>query len=545
MPINYDDKFWYKNAVFYELNVRAFADSNGDGHGDFRGMIDHLDHLMWLGVDCVWLLPFYPSPLRDDGYDIADFYNIAEPYGTLDDFKQMLEAYHAAGIRVIADLVVNHTSDRHPWFIESRSSKDNPRRDWYVWSDTDQKYQQTRIIFIDTETSNWAKCDISNEYYWHRFFSEQPDLNYDNPAVQEEMLNIMRFWLDMGLDGFRVDAVPYLFEREDTINENLPETHEYVKRMRRMVNEEYPGRILLAEANQPPLDTVAYLAEDEFHMGFHFPIMPRLFMGLAKQSATDIVNIMRDTPPIPSQAQWCIFLRNHDELTLEMVTPEEREFMWKFYAGDPRMKSNLGIRRRLASLLRNERPKLDMMNAVLLSLPGAPIIYYGDEIGMGDNFFLPDRNGLRTPMQWDTSINGGFSSAEPSMLYSPVIDDNIFGYPVVNVVNQRADESSLLNILRSQIEIRKANPILGHGQCTMLTLENEAVLAYERLLSDTQHQTLGGAKRILVLANLAETEQIVDVPYPGRYACLLSHQIIDTTQRLALSPHQFFWLRIE
>ena len=415
---------WYKNAVFYEVYVRAYSDSDGDGHGDLHGLTQKLDYLKELGVDCIWLLPIYPSPLRDDGYDIADYYGILGEYGSLNDFKVLLDSAHRKGIRVITDLVLNHTSDQHPWFQAARSDRNSPYRDYYVWSDTDQRYQDARIIFLDTETSNWTWDEVAGQYYWHRFYASQPDLNFDNPAVQQEMLKVVDHWLEMGVDGFRVDAVPYLFEREGTECENLPETHAYLKSLRRHVDEHFPGRVLLCEANQWPQDVRPYFGDgDEFHMGFHFPIMPRIYMALKKEDASSLRWILERTPPIPDNCQWCTFLRNHDELTLEMVTEEERQWMWQEYAGEPRMRLNLGIRRRLAPLLDNNQRKIALANSLLFSLPGSPTIYYGDEIGMGDNIWLPDRNGVRTPMQWKPDTNAGFSTANPDELYSPLISD--------------------------------------------------------------------------------------------------------------------------
>src|SRR5512138_1550425 len=394
-------KLWYRKTILYELYVRAFCDANGDGHGDLRGATQKLDYLQYLGVDCVWLLPLYPSPLKDDGYDISDYYNIHPQYGTLDDFKAFLEAAHARGIRVILDLVMNHTSDQHPWFQAARADRNSPYRDYYVWSDTDEKYKDARIIFVDTEKSNWTWDEQAGQYFWHRFYSSQPDLNFDNLRVREEMKNVMRFWLDMGVDGFRADAVPYLFERERTNCENLAETHLYLKELRKFIDQNYPGRVLLCEANQWPEDVFPYVGRgDEFQMGFHFPIMPRIFMSIRQSDRTSLEWIMARTPVIDKSSQWCIFLRNHDELTLEMVTPEERDWMWAEYAPEPRMRLNLGIRRRLAPLLDNDRRKLELASSLLFTLPGTPIIYYGDEIGMGDNIWLPDRNGVRTPMQW-------------------------------------------------------------------------------------------------------------------------------------------------
>ena len=422
---------WFKTAVFYEVHTRAFFDANGDGSGDFRGLTEKLDYLQWLGVDCIWLLPFFESPLRDGGYDISDFFTIQPDYGTVDDVRDFIEAAHQRGIRVIADLVMNHTSSDHPWFQESRSAPDNPKRDWYVWSDTVHKYEEARIIFTDTETSNWTWDEQAGAYFWHRFFSHQPDLNFDNPEVQEAMLEVLRFWLDLGMDGFRLDAVPYLYEREGTNGENLPETHAYLKRVRAEVDANYPDRVLLAEANQWPADVVEYFGDgDECQMAFHFPIMPRMFMALRRETATPMYEILRNTPPIPDNCAWGLFLRNHDELTLEMVTDEERDYMYAEYAKDPRMKINVGIRRRLAPLLEGGRDEIELMHAILFSLPGSPVLYYGDEIAMGDNVYLGDRDGVRTPMQWTGDRNGGFSRADFAQLYAPPLMDPVYGYPV-------------------------------------------------------------------------------------------------------------------
>jgi maltose alpha-D-glucosyltransferase/alpha-amylase len=417
---------WYKDAVFYELYVRAFRDSDGDGHGDLRGVIEKLDYLQDLGVNCIWLMPIFPSPLKDDGYDVADYRGIHPDFGNVEDFRELIAEAHKRSIRVITDLVMNHTSDQHPWFQEARKSKDSPYRDYYVWSDSDEKYAGARIIFLDTEKSNWAWDEESKQYYWHRFYSEQPDLNYDNPKVQEEMLDAMKFWLDMGIDGFRVDAIPYLFEREGTNCENLPETHAFLKKARKFFDENSNDAVLLSEANQWPEDVREYFGDgDEMHMAFHFPVMPRIFIGLKRETTTAIREILARTPEIPEAAQWCTFLRNHDELTLEMVTEAERQWMWKEYAPDPRMRLNLGIRRRLAPLLGNNFAKIVLANSLLFTLPGSPIVYYGDEIGMGDDIWLKDRDGVRTPMQWDRTKNAGFSSADK--LYAPVVKEDPFG----------------------------------------------------------------------------------------------------------------------
>jgi maltose alpha-D-glucosyltransferase/alpha-amylase len=536
------DTTWYKDAVFYELYVRAFHDGKGDGHGDFKGLIQKLDHLQELGVDCIWLLPIYPSPLRDDGYDVADFYGIHSDYGTLEDFKAMLDEAHKRGLRVITDLILNHTSDQHPWFKEARTSRHSSRRDYYVWSDTDQKYRDARIIFIDTESSNWEFDSQTGQYYWHRFFSYQPDLNYDNPEVQQAMLDVVRFWLDLGVDGFRADAVPYLFEREGTSCENLPETHAYLKQLRAFMDADYPGRILLSEANQWPEDTRPYFGEgDEFQMAFHFPVMPRVFMSLAQGDRQPILDILARTPPIPESCQWCTFLRCHDELTLEMVTEEERAFLWDFYAPEPRMRLNLGIRRRLAPLLDNDHRRIELANSILFSLPGSPIIYYGDEIGMGDNIWLEDRDGLRTPMQWSDDKNAGFSIAPPSRLYSSLIEDEMFGYRKVNVRAQQRDPSSLFHTMRKMISARKKHKSFGRGDCQFLHPDNTAVLAYIR-----QHDD----EAILVVNNLSSSPQSVALelaPLSGfSPKDILSGSsfppVADKPYVLVLDPYQYLWL---
>jgi len=479
---------WYKDALFYEVFVRAFADGDGNGIGDLQGLTSRLDYLKDLGVDCLWLLPIYPSPLRDDGYDVADFYRIHPDYGTVDDFRTMVKEAHRRGLRVIADLIPNHTSDQNAWFQASRNPhhpEHEKYKDWYVWSPTDERYREARIIFLDYEQSNWTWDEVRGAYYWHRFFHYQPDLNYDNPEVQQEMLDIIRYWLDLEIDGFRVDAVPYLYEREGTNCENLPETHAYLKRMRAFVDEYAPGTMLLSEANQWPEDVRPYLGDgDEFHMNFHFPLMPRIYMALARADCTPIRDILDRTPAIPDSCQWATFLRNHDELTLEMVTDDERQFMWHFYAPEPRMRLNLGIRRRLAPLLANDRRRIELAHSLLLTLPGSPVIYYGDEIGMGDNIWLDDRDGLRTPMQWSDAPNAGFSTVAAEDLYEPVIDDEVLGYRTVNVKAQQADPDSLLNWLRQAILTRKEHPALSQGDLEFLEPENRAVLAFLRERAD-------------------------------------------------------------
>ena len=503
MPPRQRNERWYKDAIFYEIFVRAFADGNGDGIGDLPGLTARLDYLQDLGVDCLWLLPIYPSPLRDDGYDVTDYYAVHPDYGTVDDLRTLVDQTHRRGLRVIMDLIPNHTSDQHPWFRASRDPahpEHEKYRDWYVWSDTDQKYRQARVIFLDYENSNWTWDPVRGAFYWHRFFHHQPDLNYDHPAVRQEMLNVVRFWLDQGVDGFRVDAVPYLYEREGTNCENLPETHAYLKRLRAFVEEYAPGTLLLSEANQWPEDVRPYLDADEFQMNFHFPLMPRIFLALARADRTPILDILARTPPIPEGSQWATFLRCHDELTLEMVTAEERQFLWEFYAPDPRMRLNLGIRRRLAPLLGNDRARLELAHSLLLTLPGSPVIYYGDEIGMGDNIWLEDRDGVRTPMQWNDGPNAGFSAAPPGALYAPVIDDAVYGYRQVNVEAQRADSGSLLNRLRAMLRVRKAHPAFGRGAIRFLEPANRAVLAYLRSYGD---------ETLLIVQNLSAEPQTV------------------------------------
>lgn len=525
---------WYLNAVFYELYLRAFADGNNDGHGDFLGLRSKLDYLEWLGIDAIWLLPMYPSPLRDDGYDIASYYGIHENYGLMEEFRMTIDEIHRRGIKVIVDLVLNHTSDEHPWFKESRSSKDSPLRDWYVWTDDPTKYSDARIIFTDTETSNWAYDEHTGEYYWHRFYSSQPDLNYDNPEVRAEMLRVLRFWMDMGIDGFRADAVPYLIEREGTNCENLPETHAFLKELRAVMDREYPHAILLAEANQWPRDVMPYFGDahgDEFHMNFHFPVMPRLYKALAVQDRKDVVDILNDTPDIPENAQWATFLRNHDELTLEMVTEEDRQFMWDFYAPEPRMRLNVGIRRRLAPLMDNDRRKIELMNSLLFTLPGAPVLYYGDEIGMGDNIELFDRNGVRTPMQWNDLPNGGFSNAMRDMLYAPAIEGEVFGYSKVNVASQQLDETSLLHTIRKMLLTRKTLAMLPKGTLAWLETHPAASLSFVRE---------GEGGRFVALHNLSDAPLTVEVP-AGSYTNALTGASAQGGT-LTLEPYGYRWL---
>ena len=539
-----EDNLWYKDAVIYQLHVRTFCDSNGDGIGDFVGLTQRLDYLQELGINTIWLLPFYPSPLRDDGYDIADYTTVHPNYGTLDDFKAFLTAAHNRGLRVIIEMVMNHTSDQHPWFQEARSSRDNPKRDWYVWSDTDTKYQGVRIIFIDTELSNWTWDPVSKSYYWHRFFSHQPDLNFDNPNVFEAMWEIMRFWLDMGVDGFRLDAVPYLVEREGTSCENLPETHAVIKEVRKRLDQFYPGRMLLAEANQWPADVRAYFGDgDEFHAAFHFPLMPRMFMAVKLEDRKPIIEILDQTPPIPANCQWCIFLRNHDELTLEMVTDVERDYMYDEYATDKTMRINLGIRRRLAPMMENDRRRIELLNGLLMSMPGTPIVYYGDEIGMGDNIYLGDRNGVRTPMQWNGGTNAGFSFADPERLYSPLISNSVYGYQVVNVDSQRRFSHSLLSWMKALIKTRNSYRVFSRGTMEFLRPSNHRVLAYIREL---------GNEKILVVNNLSSSAQAVELDvqrYKGyipieMFGRNLFPRFGDLPYLLTLGPYQFYWFRL-
>ena len=536
-----DEALWYKDAVIYQLHVKAFADSSNDGIGDLEGLTQRLDYIASLGVTAVWLLPFYPSPLRDDGYDIADFTDVHPDYGTRRQFRTFVRAAHRRGLRVITELVVNHTSDQHPWFIESRASRESPKRDWYVWSDDDHRYSDTRIIFTDTETSNWAWDQGTQQYYWHRFFSHQPDLNYDNPQVVKAITRVMQFWLDLGVDGLRLDAVPYLVERDGTSSENLPETHAVLKKLRAAMDERYPNRMLLAEANQRPDDTRPYFGDgDECHMAFHFPLMPRLWIALRKEDRTPIVEIMESTPAIPDDCQWALFLRNHDELTLEMVTDEERDYMWTEYAADRRARINLGIRRRLAPLVDNSRRRIELLNVLLLSMPGTPVIYYGDEIAMGDNVYLGDRNGVRTPMQWTGDRNAGFSTADAAALYSPVIVDPVYGYQAINVEAQERIPGSLLHWMRRVIEVRRRYPVFGRGTLEFLHPDNRQVLAYLREYEGVT---------ILCVANLSRFSQYVELDlrrYDGRVPVeLVGHvrfpAIGELPYLLTFGPHGFYW----
>jgi maltose alpha-D-glucosyltransferase/alpha-amylase len=545
------DPYWYKDAIIYELHVRAFADSNGDGIGDFPGLLSRLDYLQDLGITCIWILPFFPSPLRDDGYDISNYVDVNPSYGTLDDFKAVLDAAHQRGMQVMIELVINHTSDQHPWFKAARlAPAGSPERAMYVWSDSDKRYKDARIIFTDTEKSNWTWDEAAKAYYWHRFFSHQPDLNYDNHLVIDEVVKAMRFWLDMGVDALRMDAIPYLCERDGTSCENLPETHAVVKTIRAAIDAGYANRLILAEANQWPADVRPYFGDgDECHMAFHFPLMPRIYMALRQEDRLPITDIMAQTPPIPDNCQWGLFLRNHDELTLEMVTDDERDYMYFAYSADPRMRINVGIRRRLAPLVDNNRRRIELLNSLLLSFPGTPILYYGDEIGMGDNIYLGDRNGVRTPMQWTSDRNAGFSKCDPARLYLPVIMDYIYGYQGINVEAQLSDQSSLLHWTRNMIALRKLFQVFGRGTLTFLNPGNRKILAYLRNLDyeDGAHET------VLCVANLSRFAQPVSldlsafagsepvemigyVPFPT---------VTAEPYTLSLAPYAFLWLELQ
>ncbi len=543
------DPLWYKDAIIYELHVRAFFDSNGDGRGDFQGLTAKLDYLRDLGVTAIWILPFYPSPWRDDGYDISDYTDVHSTYGTLEDFKTFLDEAHRRGLKVITELVINHTSDQHPWFQRARlAPPGSTERDYYVWSETDTKYAGTRIIFTDTEVSNWTRDPVAGAYYWHRFFSHQPDLNFDNPRVHEEVLKALDFWMEMGVDGLRLDAVPYLYEREGTHNENLPETHAFLKKLRAHVDQEFRGRMLLAEANQWPEDAIAYFGDpaaggDECHMCFHFPVMPRLFMAIRLEDRFPVLDILQQTPPIPENAQWATFLRNHDELTLEMVTDEDRDYMYRVYAQDKAQRINAGIRRRLAPLLGNDRRRIELMNGLLFSLPGTPVIYYGDEIGMGDNFYLGDRDGVRTPMQWSADRNAGFSRANPQRLYLPVIVDPEYHYEAVNVEAQESNRYSLLWWMRRLIALRKRHLAFSRGTIEFLEPENHRVLAFLRRHGDEALLVVANLSRfaqhleldLSALAGMTPLELFGRSPFP---------RITERAYALTLGPHSFYWFSL-
>ncbi|HEY5226168.1 MAG TPA: maltose alpha-D-glucosyltransferase, partial [Methylovirgula sp.] len=536
------DTLWYKDAVIYQLHVKSFFDSNDDGIGDFAGLISKLDYIVDLGATAIWILPFYASPRLDDGYDISDYRSVHPDYGTMADVRRFIAAAHARGLRVITELVINHTSDQHPWFQRARRAKPgSAARDFYVWSDTDQKYAGTRIIFLDTERSNWTWDPVAGQYYWHRFYSHQPDLNFDNPRVLKAMLSVMHFWLEAGIDGFRLDAIPYLIEREGTSSENLPETHDIIRKIRAALDMAFPGRMLLAEANQWPEYTKDYFGDgDECHMAFHFPVMPRIYMAIGREDRFPITDIMRQTPPIPENCQWAIFLRNHDELTLEMVTDRERDYLWETYAADRRARINLGIRRRLTPLMERDRRRVELMNCLLLSMPGTPVIYYGDEIGMGDNIHLGDRNGVRTPMQWTPDRNGGFSRADPASLVLPSIMDPLYGYESVNVEAQSRDPHSLLNWTRRILAVRREHNAFGRGTLRFLYPRNRKILAYLREYED---------ETILCVANVAHSPQAVELDlseFTGRVPVELNNgslfpPIGQLTYLLTLPPFGFYW----
>ncbi len=533
-----ENKLWYQNNVFYEVYVRAFKDSDADGWGDLNGITEKLDYLKYLGIDTIWLLPISPSPLRDDGYDVSDHYGILEKYGNMADFHNLIAQAHARSLKLLVELVPNHTSDQHAWFQASRdpTHPDHEKyADYYVWSPTDEPYAQARIIFTDTEKSNWTYDPLRKAYFWHRFFSHQPDLNYDNPMVQREMLRVIQFWIDQGVDGIRIDAPPYLFEREGTSCENLPETHAFLKRLRAFVDAYAPGIMLISEANQWPEDVIDYFGEgDEMHMNFHFPLMPRLFMAIAKQDRTPIVEILSRTPPLPATCQWGTFLRCHDELTLEMVTPEVREWMWNFYAPDRRMRLNMGIRRRLAPLLGNDQRKIMLMNSLLFTMGGSPFLYYGDEIGMGDDIWLDDRDGVRTPMQWNSRKNAGFSDAPANKLFCPVISDETYGYQRINVASQMQDENSLLNQIRHMIATRKQFRAFGRGSLTWLKDIDLSIVGYLREI---------GNEQFIVLNNLSDKTILVNIPDRSfAYVNVLDRK---PTQgpHFELRPYQYLWLQ--
>ena len=539
------DPQWYKDAIIYQVHVKSFRDSNADGFGDLQGLIEKLDYIESLGVNCIWLLPFYPSPLRDDGYDIAAYEAIHPQYGTIEDFSRFLDDAHSRGIRVITELVINHTSDQHPWFQRARNApKGSPMRDFYVWSDDASKYGGARIIFTDTEKSNWTWDPVAGQFYWHRFFSHQPDLNFDNRAVVEAVKDVMRFWLRMGVDGLRLDAIPYLVEREGTNCENLPETHAVLRELRATLDAEFPGRMLLAEANQWPSDVIAYFGDsDECHMAFHFPLMPRMYMALRREDRSPVVDIMAQTPALPDGSQWAIFLRNHDELTLEMVTDEERDYMYREYASDRRMRINIGIRRRLAPLLDNGRRQIELMNALLMTMPGTPVLYYGDEIGMGDNVYLGDRNGVRTPMQWNASWNAGFSEGDQQALYFPLIVDAPYGYQAVNVMAQERTQTSLLRWMRRLIKVRRQYRAFGRGSFEMLLPENRHVIAYLR-----RHEN----ETILCVNNLSRFVQPLEINLQ-RWSGMVPVELIgnisfppigEQPYFMSLGPHTFYWFRL-
>lgn len=542
----HDDPLWYKDVVMYQLHVKTFFDSNDDGYGDFPGLTQKLDYIQDLGVDCIWLLPFYPSPLKDDGYDISDYTAINPLYGAMQDFRTFIKQAHKRGIRVITELVINHTSDQHKWFQEAqRAPKRSKKRSWYVWSDDKTRFKDARIIFLDTEKSNWTWDEQAGQFYWHRFFHHQPDLNYDNPEVRKAILRVMRFWLAIGVDGFRLDAIPYLVEREGTNCENLPETHAVIKELRQQLDREYKNKLFLAEANQWPDDVIQYFGnKDECHMAYHFPLMPRIFMAVHQENYDPIVDIMSKTPVIPFECQWAIFLRNHDELTLEMVTEEERDYMYRAYAEHEKMRINLGIRRRLAPLLDNSIPQIKLLKSILFSMPGTPIIYYGDEMGMGDNIYLGDRYGVRTPMQWNIDRNGGFSKAQFASLYSAPLMDPIWGYQALNVESQLLNKSSLLHWMRKIIKLRQQNQVFGRGIIEFLKPPNKKILAYIRSYNE---------EHVLCMANLSRHPQYTQLDlsrFSGftpveMFGLSPFHPIGNEPYVVTFGPHSFYWLLLK
>ncbi|WP_022880722.1 maltose alpha-D-glucosyltransferase [Gryllotalpicola ginsengisoli] len=549
------DLQWYRRSVFYEVMVRSFYDSNGDGSGDLAGLISRLDYLQWLGVDALWLPPFFASPLRDGGYDVADYTQILPEFGTLDEFRELVTKAHERNMRIVIDLPLNHTSDQHPWFQASRSDPDGPYGDFYVWSDTDEKWPDIRIIFPDYEDSNWAFDSVRRQFYFHRFFSHQPDLNFTNPRVHEAVIDVVRFWLDLGVDGFRLDAIPYLYESDEGNGEGEPETHEFIKKLRAIVDRDYPGRIMIAEANQWPREVAAFFGTDEepeCHMAFDFPVMPRIFYSLRSQSADELVAVLSETTDVPSWAAWGVFLRNHDELTLEMVSEEYRQAMYGWYAYDPRMRVNVGIRRRLATLLDNSRAELELAHALLFALPGSPFLYYGDEIGMGDNIWLPDRDSSRTPMQWTPDRNAGFSSADPGKLYLPVVQSLVYHYSQVNVESQLAQSRSLLHWIRNVIHVRKAHPVFGLGSIEVLDTDNPAVLAFVRSYAGAGTPVGDQPEDVLCVFSFAHNPVAVTIDAPGFAGAELfdlfgGHRFpsIDDDGRLhlTLGTQGFFWLK--
>jgi maltose alpha-D-glucosyltransferase / alpha-amylase len=551
------DPQWYRRAVFYEVMVRCFADSNGDGTGDLGGLISKLDYLQWLGVDALWLPPFYQSPLRDGGYDVSDFKQVLPEFGTLDEFRELVTKAHERNMRVVMDYPLNHTSDQHPWFQASREDPDGPYGDFYVWSDTDEKYQNIRIIFIDTEDSNWTFDSVRRQFFFHRFFSHQPDLNFDNPAVHEAVFDIVRFWFDLGVDGLRLDAIPYLYESDEGNGEGEPPTHEFIKKLRRMVDLDYPGRMLVAEANQWPREVAAFFGTDdepECHMAFDFPVMPRIFYSLRSQTSAELVKILSETTDVPDGAAWGVFLRNHDELTLEMVSEEYRQAMYGWYAYDPRMRSNIGIRRRLAPLLDNSRAELELAHALLFSLPGSPFLYYGDEIGMGDNIWLPDRDSSRTPMQWTPDRNAGFSAADPGKLYLPVVQSLVYHYSLINVEAQLAQSRSLLHWVRNVIHVRKAHPTFGLGNLAVQQTDHDSALAFVRSYAGRGGQQMGDQPEdLLCVFSFSHNPISVTINLPGFAGAQLTDLFggarfptvgADGTVTLTLGTQSFFWLKL-